>query len=288
MAGRPGGKLLGALLAVLTTIVWATSFPAIKVVAPVVGSYAYTWTRSAIAVAALLPFTLKRLAQAGRRFAAYGLAAGASYALGLWLQGWGTGLTTASKSAFITGLSVVFVHLYAGIVERRYTLVDAGSLALAVVGLYLLTSPGSGGSPIGDMLVLLGSVAWAAEIILVSKAAGEGGDTLLLTVLILLPSTAFIAADALDGDGLNMPPLWALAILAYLGLACSDGATVLQVEAQKRIRPETAAVIYLLEPVFATIFSALLLGETMTGKAAAGAALILAAMLLAVVSEWRK
>jgi drug/metabolite transporter (DMT)-like permease len=282
------GLLAGVLLAVLTTLVWATSFPVIKVVSPVVGSYAYTWIRSAIAVAALLPFTLKTIVSSDGSFLRYGLLAGASYALGLWLQGWGTGLTTASKSAFITGLSVVFVHVYVALVERRYTPLDAASAGAAVAGLYLLTSPGSGGSFLGDMLVLLGAVGWAAEIVLVSKAAEAGGSSLALTTLILAPSTAFIAADALDGDGLRMPPLWALALLAYLGLACSDAATVLQVEAQKRIRPETAAVIYLLEPVFAAVISHFTLGETLTAKAAAGAALVMAAMALAVVSEWKR
>jgi drug/metabolite transporter (DMT)-like permease len=280
--------IAGTALAVLTTVVWATSFPAIKVVSPVVGSYAYTWMRSAIAVAALLPFTIRSILSSSRTFLRYGLLAGISYAFGLWLQGWGTGLTTASKSAFITGLSVVFVHIYVALAERRYSLLDAAAAASSIAGLYLLTSPSSGGSLFGDILVLLGAVGWAAEIIFVSKAAGEDGSSLALTTLILIPSTAFIAADALDGDGLTRPPLWALVLLAYLGLACSDGATILQVEAQKRIRPETAAVIYLLEPVFATIISHFTLGETLTLKAAAGAVLIMTAMILAVVSEWKR
>ena len=280
--------LAGVLLAVLTTVVWATSFPAIKVVSPVVGSYAYTWIRSVIAVAALLPFTIRQLASSSKEFLRYGLLAGVAYALGLWLQGWGTGLTTASKSAFITGLSVVFVHAYAALIERRYSSLDAAAAAASVAGLYLLTSPGSGGSLLGDMLVLLGALGWAAEIILVSKAANAGGGSLALTTLILAPSTSFILADAFDGDGLTKPPTWALALLAYLGLACSDGATILQVEAQKRIKPETAAVIYLLEPVFATVISHFTLGETLPAKAAAGAALITAAMALSVVSEWKR
>jgi drug/metabolite transporter (DMT)-like permease len=281
---------VGAVLAVLTTLVWATSFPAIKTVVPVVGSYAYTWIRSLIAVSALAPVVVRELRRAPQPLVRYGLAAGAAYALGLWLQGWGTGLTTASKSAFITGLSVVFVHLYAALRRRGYGPADAASLALAVAGLYTLTSPGSGGSLAGDLLVLAGSVAWAAEIVLVSKAAeyAAGRGTLLVTALILSPPTLFIVPDALDADGLVVPPPTMLAVLVYLGLACSVGATLLQVEAQKRISPETASVIYLLEPVFAAILSKLLIGETMTPRAVAGSTLILAAMALSVVSEWRR
>jgi len=83
-------------------------------------------------------------------------------------SGLGTRYTTASNSAFITGLSVVFVHLYSYFIPRRYCLKLILSLALALFSLYLLTMP-AGGLNIGDILVLLGSLMWASQIIIIDR-----------------------------------------------------------------------------------------------------------------------
>jgi len=97
-----------------------------------------------------------------------GLLANIFYVLDLWLQGLGTRYTTASNSAFITGLSIVFVHLYSYFILRRYNLKPILSLTLALSGLYLSTMPSSGLS-IGDIFVLMGSLMWASQIIIIDR-----------------------------------------------------------------------------------------------------------------------
>ena len=93
---------------------------------------------------------------------------GVAYTAGLLLQGLGTQYVTPSTSAFITGLNTVHVHLYAGFLARKYGLTHAVSLVLAISGLYILTSPQNSGG-LDEILVFMGSISWAAQIILVSK-----------------------------------------------------------------------------------------------------------------------
>lgn len=268
----------GVLVLLATTLLWASSFPFIKIVVTRIGGHHYVWLRGLIALLSLTPYTLLHRNRVNKNLLVGGLAAGIAYTLGLWLQGWGTGLTTASNSAFITGLNVVFVHAYVALVEKRYTKSLATSLALATTGLYLLTGPSGGPGP-GDLLVLLGAVAWAAQVILVDRVSGH--DPLLVVFFELLPSLLFAPPALLAEGPPSLEPETAL-VLAYLGLVCSTGAFTLQVYGQRYAPPEYASLVFILEPVFAAIFSNIVLGETLTPLQVLGATLILAALLAAI------
>jgi drug/metabolite transporter (DMT)-like permease len=70
---------------------------------------------------------------------------------------------------------------------------------------------------------------------------------------------------------------WAILIT---GLVCTAMAFTIQAWAQRYTSSTRTALIYALEPVFAGITSWLVLGEVLSGRAAAGAVLILAGVLL--------
>ncbi len=273
------GRVKGVTSLLLTAVLWGTSFPAIKTVMMSVNEYTYTWVRSLIAIAGLTPYLIH--VYLSGRFSLTtvkgGIMAGIAYALGLWLQGWGTRYTTASNSAFITGLSVVFVHFYVGVVGRKYSYRLGLTLTLSLVGLYMLTTPASGFN-VGDLLVLLGSFMWAAQIILVGKYSG--GDPLLFTMLEMVPALMFVIPDTFL-HGYTALDISSIIIIAYLALVCGDAAFALQVFGQRYVNPAVAAVIFLLEPVAASILSYLLLEEIMTPPQLIGALLILTAMFVA-------
>jgi len=272
-------RLEGTLLLLGTTLLWGTSFPAIKYVVTRIGPLTYVWVRSLIAAAGLTPYIVYAAARRRRLREPIlgGLATGIAFALGLWLQGWGTRYTTASNSAFITGLNTVFVHLYAAVRGSNYTPHLAGALALSIGGLYLLTSP-TGGFGIGDILVLLGAVVWAAQILLVDRY-GRESDSIAFTFAEMLPSIA-LAPPALALEGSPHLDAKLVLVLTYLGLVCADAALILQVMGQRRVPPTVAALVFLLEPVFAAIFSAILLGERFKPIQIAGMVLILYGIVL--------
>ncbi len=263
-----------------TVVLWGSSFPGIKFVVEILDPMTYAWLRSTIAAAFLAPYMAYEIVR-GRRPASDikgGLLTGIVFALGLWLQGWGTQFTTASNSAFITGLNVVFVHIYMALTRKRYNWRLASSLLLSMTGLYLLTSP-AGGFGLGNALVLLGAIMWAAQIILIDKYRPE--DPVVFTYAELLPSTLFIIPALLIYGAPNVT-INVLLVIAYLAVACADGAFILQAYGQKYIEPATTAIVFLLEPVFATIISIILLHEQVTLIQTIGMTLILSALYLSM------
>lgn len=67
--------------------------------------------------------------------------------------------------------------------------------------------------------------------------------------------TLFIAPYVFIVENGGELSLNAIAYLAYLAVACSLGATYFQVKGQKYVTASSAAIIFLLEPVFALVFS---------------------------------
>lgn len=273
------GRIKGLTSLVLVSVLWGTSFPAIKTVMESTNEYTYTWVRSLIAITGLTPYLIYAYWGGKLKFSSVkgGMMAGLAYALGLWLQGWGTKYTTASNSAFITGLSVVFVHMYAGMVRRKYSYRLGATLIMSLLGLYMLTTPTSGFN-IGDLLVLLGSFMWAAQIVLVGKYCSS--DPLIFTLFEMTPALMFVVPDIVF-NGYVSVDFNSLLLITYLAIVCSDMAFALQVFGQRYVSPAVAAVIFLLEPVAASTFSYVLLNEYMTSHQLVGASLILAAMLTA-------
>ena len=275
------GRLSGVAALVGASALWGSSFPAIKLAVGEVGEYAYTWMRGLLSVALASPYLAWRAARGGLDWAALrgGLYAGVAYTLGLWLQGWGTGLTSASNSAFITALHMVWVHAYTAALTRSYTPRLAAALALALAGVFLLSRPDRRPG-LGDALVLAGSFAWAAQVLVVDRFSR--GDPLQFTAAQFVVSTAFIVPDVLDG-GIEAPSPGALALLAYLAAGPGLGGFALQVYGQRHVDPARATLVYQLEPVFAAAISRAWLGESLGASGLAGAAMVMASVALSEV-----
>ncbi len=268
---------LGALL--VTTLLWGTSFPAIKLATESIDGITYTWLRGAVSVIGLTPILLYYLIKGEVRRDAVvgGLITGIIYALALWLQGWGTSLTTASNSAFITGLNVVIVHGIDALIKKEpYGLRGVTSLTLSVAGLYLI-SGGVSGFRVGDLLVLASAFFAALQVELIHKYSSS--NPLIFTFFEMVPMAFFVVGDVFRGfDWLGIAR--SLPYMIYLGLVCSDVALAFQIYGQRHFRAYEAAVIYLLEPVSAALFSYLILGEILSLEGYLGATLIIAAMAL--------
>lgn len=273
-------SILKHYLALLgTVILWGTSFPVIKILVSNVNEYTYVWVRGLLSIIFLTPLILFYISKkyVSKECVKGGLLAGIFYGLGLFFQGWGTSYTTASNSAFITGLNVLFVHLIVASMYKRYSIRLFASLVSGILGLYLLSSPTTIGR-LGDFLVLIGAVMWALQIIVFDKYSKC--NPFILVYFMFAPTQTFILFDPSPADILETR-INVLFGFIYLAIFCSIGAFALQAYGQKKVPPETAATIFLLEPVFASIFAYMFLGETLTFKQLIGASFILLSMYLA-------
>ena len=74
----------------------------------------------------------------------------------------------------------------------------------------------------------------------------------------------------------------------YVGIFSSGVGYTLQILAQKDSNPTVVSLLLSLESVFATVAGALILGDRMSGKEYLGCVLMLAAVVLAQLPDFRK
>jgi drug/metabolite transporter (DMT)-like permease len=211
----------------------------------------------------------------------HGVAGGVALLVGYVLQTVGLQYTSPSTSAFITYLLVVFVPIITFVALRRrpHPLTLVG-LVLAVAGLVLLTGGADTSLGRGEVLTLGCAVAFAAHIVILGETADRHDAIRLTCVQVTTVGLACLAVSVVTG-GLAMPPTaWAAA--AFTGIFATALAFFAMVWAQRVVSPSRAALILLLEPVFAALL-AWVTGDQMTAATLAGGALILAAVVVAEV-----
>ena len=211
-----------------------------------------------------------------------GLLAGGALVVGYILQTVGLQYTGSATSAFITYLLVVFVPLLALVfLRRRPHPVTLLGVVVAVVGLVLLTDPGgagqTGGFGRGELLTLGCAVAFAAHVVVLGETAHRHDPIRLAAVQVTLVGVVCAAPGLwLGGYGFPAPALAAAVATAVVATTLAFG---LQVFGQRSVPPARAALLLLLEPVFAGIVASIK-GEELSTTQLGGAALILTAVIL--------
>ena len=174
------------------------------------------------------------------------------------------------------------VPLLAALVYRNRPRVSEWiGVSVATLGMGLLTLEGPFGSiSRGDLLTLLGAAAFAAHIVTLGHFSESMGFELLSVAQV---GAAAVSALSLfwwvEPVRIQWQPVVFWAILVT-GLLCTAMAFTVQAWAQHYTTSTRTALIYALEPVFAWITSWVVLGESLSGRAAAGAVLILGGVLL--------
>lgn len=191
------------------------------------------------------------------------------------------GVAVSGRSGFITALYMVMVAVMAQFMGRRQRAAVWASVAVALVGMYLLCVPeGLGNVYVGDWLTLACALGFALHIIVIDRFPHVDG--VRLSQLQLIVSAVLSLAGALVFEHPDPTTIAAAAIpILYAGI-CSDGiAYTLQIIGQKTTDPTVASVIMSLEAVFAALGGWIILSESLSGIELAGCALVFAAVLLA-------
>jgi len=289
--------LLADSALVLVTAIWGSTFVVNEFVLKDTPPLLFLALRYGVASAVLLLLARGRPRTPGlvKDSAIIGLL----LAVGIGCQLVGQLFTTASKAAFITGLSVPLTPVAAWLFHRQ---VPSGSnlvgLILAAGGFGLMSWPtGATGLDPGDLLVFLTALVYAVIIVelgvaspkhdvraysagqIVFAFAGVVVGRLLLTPFLGKPEP-FFAAEARP---LDFTVRLLLAIL-WMGILASVVTSLVQTWAQARMPAVHAAVIFALEPVFTALFAAVTLGERLSAREAWGGGLVLLGI---VVSELR-
>nr|WP_315220038.1 DMT family transporter [uncultured Duganella sp.] len=288
--------LRGVAALLIVTLVWGTTFPAMK---DMTGSLSASWivlSRFAIASLLLLPFLWRAKWDDMR----WGVLAGGVLFLCYVFQIEGLALTTSNRNAFVTGLNVLVPPLIGvlmgKILERRIVI----ALVLALAGLFALCWEGGFVWGRGDTLALLCAVFFGIYVVLMASTTRRVEKLMVLTAsqivtvavcsalwLLLREVPLGVAERAEDlpnylayiGTGLET---YAVNIL-YLGVVATAAIISLQTWGQSHSSANEAAVIYAFEPGCAAIFAYFWLGETLAWNGLLGAALLISGMM---VSQW--
>lgn len=275
-----------ALIAV--AVVWGATFVMVKDAVESYPLYSFLALRFTIAVAAFALLFPRALARMNRRLVAVGLLAGVFLCLGYIFQTWGLAATTASKAAFITGMFVVITPAMQAVILRHIpngaTLLG---VAVAVVGLWLLSDASAGGWNAGDTRVLLCAIAYSAHMIVLGSW-GARHDVFALTMVQLGTTAVICGAMALATEPLSLPGTGSVWIaLLVTGVLASAVAFAVQTYAQRHIPPARTALILISEPAFGGLFGWWIGGDELGVRGLAGALFILAGMVAAELMGMR-
>jgi drug/metabolite transporter (DMT)-like permease len=267
-------------------LVWGATFILVKTALLDISPLLFLALRFSLAsLALLLLFRPAAKIRYHWKTVAAGCLVGCFLYTGFLFQTLGLRLTSAPKSAFITGLTSLMVPLLTRLVYKsRPQLSEVAGVLVATVGLGLMTLRGDIGSMgRGDVLTVFGAAAFAAHIVTLGHFSKRMSFELLSIAQV---GAAAVLALSLFGWWETPHLVWRPAVIYAIlitGILATALAFTIQAWAQQHTTATRTALIYMLEPVVAWITSYLWAGEGLSGRAAVGAVLILGGVVLVEV-----
>lgn len=262
----------------LTTIVWGATFPATKAALEQISPLSFLFLRFALGLMVVLAVLLllrKRLISDALTVRSSLIATGWLF-LGYVLQTIGLRFTTASNSAFITVLYVVFVPLYL----RRLGLHTWLSNGIALIGLWLLVRP-TASANWGDLMTLASAAAFAAHMVCLERFTRVMDATSLFTWQLFFMAIGLLGVMWWEQPTASMfqPSRTLIVGLVVTGLLAT-GAFGVQMWAQRLLPAQQVALLFAAEPAVAAWLAWYFLGETLDVTGWLGSVMILGGVLL--------
>lgn len=285
-------KMAGHLLALLTIVIWGTTFISTKILLADFRPTEILLFRFVMGFLALLAVHPHRLKGTTRRqelmLAAAGLCGICLYYL---LENIALVYTMASNVGVIISVAPFFTAIFSRLFikeQEKLSIYFVTGFLVAMAGIFLISFNGAKLelNPAGDLLALAAAVVWACYSVLTKKISSFGYNTILTTrrtffygILFMLPA-------------LDLEPEWerlmdpvCLLNLIYLGLGASALCFVTWNFAVKVLGVVKTSIYIYMVPVITTITSALILKEPVTRISAAGTVLAVAGLFLSGYSK---
>ena len=286
-------KSFSMFCALITTFIWGTAFIAQDTGMDNIGPLTFYSSRFFVGFLTILPFAIlieknkikKEIKNNTKLFIKYLIFMGVSLFLGTFLQQAALQYTNIANAAFFTVFYVPFVPIILFIIyKEKVNWSIWPSIALCIVGVYLLTDFSDAEIMLGDTLVIFCSIFWALHIIFAGKfmqkfnipvfyAALQAAFVFSLSIFF-----AFIFEEVVLSN-----ILLELSSILYAGALSGGIAFTLQMYAQKNIEEAPAAIIYSLEGVFAAIAGWIILDQFLKFNNIIGCFLILFAVILSQI-----
>ena len=285
------------ILAILgCCLIWGTTFTVVKDVSKSIDPFLLSGLRNLIATLALFIYlgitkNWKNLLNKDSLKSGFvlGVLLGAIYIS----QTIGIIFTSANHSAFITCSAVIMVPIILFLFgwekfNRKQTL----SIIMVAIGLFLLTlKSGLSGFNIGDLITLAAAVICALHIVFSGLYVRKYNFLSLIFYQFFFAGIVSFAGLFSKQALNNFPPILfendAIFNVLYLGLLGTLFCYFVTVWGQKHISTTYVALIFSLEPLFASVTNYFILNEVFTKKEFIGAVVIFGGILLySIPKKW--
>lgn len=266
---------------ILVATIWGLTFPLVKNAINDIDPFSFVVIRFSLATLLFLPFVLKEFSRSNIVTLKAGLTLGVINSAAYTLQTVSLQYIGSSRCAFITGSFVVIVPLIAPLfgLGRLHT-ADIICALVCVVGLYILTGANLEHLNYGDMLVFFSAIGASIAIVYLQKIAGKVQNYKLLSfyqIVFVVPIPLLLLFIQP-----TMKIHFKMSVITAI-LFCSMMATVvtlfLQAKYQRHTTAAKAALIFMLEPILASIFGLLINGEPITSNIILGGIIMLSSII---------
>lgn len=297
-------KLKNPLLLLLAALIWGVAFVAQK--SHSVPPFMFNALRSVVGGIVLIPVILllgdrapqpvdgsrgnKKTLILGGVFCGIALAVASAFQQNGLQNG-----ADAGKAGFITAMYIVLVPVFGIFLKNRTTLKTWISVALAVVGLYLLCYEGSVGFSLGDLLVLGCAFVFAVHILIIDRFSPKTEAVKMACVQFFVCAAVSLIFSLIAGERITLGNISDSYIsILYLGVLSSGVGYTLQIVAQRDTDPTLASIIMSLESVFAVLASTVAVligfvdGRVLNLREGMGCLVMFAAIILSQLPERKK
>ncbi|MHA1342236.1 MAG: DMT family transporter [Promethearchaeota archaeon] len=316
-------QVISIFLLIVTTILWGSTFIITKIITSLIPVYLYMGIRFLIAGICFFPL-YKHFKGIKWHHIKISLFAALLYWFSNLTQTLGLQTTTASKAGFITGLNVIMVPIFLAIFWKKPTNkfiwigVILATLGTAVLSFLDSTNNGNSSANsssiaieglidtnslligIGDILIIICAVLYAFYIIYIDKTLEQIDIfayssiqmifvSLYSFILFFCTNFSLYKKETMIENILSIifnPKI--IVAFIYMGVIATAGSLVFQIYGQKHISPTKSAIIFSLEPVFATLFGILIGGEILSISLVIGASLIFIGILISQINPGNK
>ena len=248
---------------VVVTLIWGITFVMVKDALNDAGPFTFGALRFIIAGILTLIIVNKSIFTLTKTELGGGLVCGFCLFCGYAFQNFGLMQTSASKSAFITSVSVLMVPIILYLFNIQQVKIKIWiAVALATIGLYILLDPRGSKTNWGDILTFGCALGFAFHIIFQGYYVKK---KVRILPFFLVQSWA-VSGLSFFNSVIFEPnfAIWSSRLISALlvtGIAATFISILIMIWAQQILNPSQTAIIFALEPVFAAFFAVVFAGE---------------------------
>lgn len=277
------------LYLILATLIWGVTFPLTRNALTEVDPFVFVSLRFPLATLVFLPSVWILLRNTTRTILRSSLIIGALNAGAYLCQTIGLQTVHSVRAAFITGASVILVPFLAPLfkLEKRSRL-DLLFAGIGFIGLYVLMDIKHLYIGRGELWVFLGAICFSLQITYLQRINQLIGGYQLLAFYQLLFTVPFVFLFTKGHSFSTALQAQALIGILFCAVFATSLAYYLQNKYQKFTSTPKAALIFALEPVFASLFGVLINHEVLAKTTIVGGSLLLLSLILPSIVNMKK